>query len=342
MSDPASKRPNAAVLGCAGLSLTSDERSFFRDANPLGFILFARNCETPAQVSSLISELRACVGRDDAPILIDQEGGRVARLKPPHWRDMPAAAVFAELAKRNPEEAEEAVYLNNRLTADELRQLGVSVNCTPVLDLPQPNADPIIGDRAFGKTPEKVVRLAEMVCRGMLDGAIAPVIKHIPGHGRALVDSHEALPVVEAKREELENHDFAPFEALNMMPWAMTAHVIYSAFDPENPATLSSLVVHEVVRSKIGFDGLLISDDLSMKALGGDYRNRAKRALAAGCDLVLHCNGKSDEMRSVMEGCASLTEEAESRFKRAEDLRKETYIPIDREAAEKRLAELLQ
>lgn len=342
MSDPASRRSNAAVLGCAGLSLTSDERSFFRDADPLGFILFTRNCETPDQVSSLISDLRECVGRDDAPILIDQEGGRVARLRPPHWRDMLAAARFVELAKRAPETAEEAVYLNNRLTAEELRQLGVSVNCTPVLDLPQPNADPIIGDRAFGTTPEQVVRLAEMVCRGMLDGAVAPVIKHIPGHGRALVDSHEALPVVEAERKELENHDFAPFEALNTMPWAMTAHVIYSAFDPENPATLSQSVVHDVIRTKIGFDGLLITDDLSMKALGGDYRNRAKRALAAGCDVVLHCNGKPNEMEAVMEGCTSLTEEAESRFKRAEDLRKETYVPIDKEAAEKRLAELLQ
>ena len=342
MSSLENNRPGAVVFGCARASVTPEEKVFFRDANPLGFILFARNCETPDQVTALIADLRDTVGRADAPVLIDQEGGRVARLRPPHWRDMPAASRFADLATRNPEAAEEAVYLNNRLTAEELRRLGITVDCTPVLDLPQPDADPIIGDRAFGNTPEQVVRLAEMVCKGMLDGGVAPVIKHVPGHGRATVDSHEALPIVGTDAETLETHDFAPFAALSAMPWAMTAHVVYQAFDRDAPATLSKKVVEEVIRRHIGFDGLLVSDDLSMKALGGDFRLRAERGLAAGCDLVLHCNGEVDEMAAVMEGCRPMTEKAQARFAEAERMRTETWVPINEDEAEARLAELLQ
>jgi len=336
-----SSRPSAVIFGCAGLALSPEEKVFFSKANPLGFILFARNCETPEQVATLVADLRQSVGRSDAPVLIDQEGGRVARLRPPHWRDMPAASRFAALAKTNMEAAEEAVYLNNRLTAEELKSLGITVDCTPVLDLPQPDADPIIGDRAFGVEPEQVVHLAEMVCRGMLDGAVAPIIKHIPGHGRATVDSHEALPVVDTDRATLDAHDFAPFEALSGQPWAMTAHVVYTAIDSDNPATLSKKLIEEVIRLQIGFDGLLISDDLSMKALGGDYRFRAERALAAGCDVLLHCNGEMAEMEAVMEGTLPMSDEALRRFAAAEIQRNETFVPIDAASAEARLAELL-
>lgn len=342
MSVPENNRPSAVVLGCAGPSLTSEEKAFFRDANPLGFILFARNCETPEQVTALVADLRDAVGRADAPVLIDQEGGRVARLRPPHWRNMPAASRFAALYTHAPEAAEEAVYLNNRLTAGELCRLGITVNCTPVLDLPQPDADPIIGDRAFGKAPEQVVRLAEMVCKGMLDGGVAPVIKHVPGHGRATVDSHQALPIVGTDPETLETYDFAPFVALSAMPWAMTAHVVYQAFDSDAPATLSKKVVEEVIRGHIGFDGLLISDDLSMKALGGNFRRRAEGSLAAGCDLVLHCTGEKGEMVAVMEGCRPMTDKALARFAEAERMRTETWVPIDEKEGEARLAELLQ
>jgi beta-N-acetylhexosaminidase len=332
-----SREPSAVILGCAGASLSSSERAFFRDADPLGFILFQRNCENPDQVRALVQELRATVGRTEAPVLIDQEGGRVARLRPPHWRGYPAPATLGALGG---EGAREAVRLVTRLIADDLAPLGITVDCLPVLDVPQPGADPVIGDRAYVEDAAEVARLGRAACEGLLEGGVLPVIKHIPGHGRASVDSHHALPKVAASRPQLEATDFAPFRLLATMPWAMTAHVVYTAVDPEAPATLSPLVIREVIRGSIGFDGVLVSDDLSMKALGGPIGVRAARALAAGCDLTLHCNGDGAEMRQVADAVAPLTPEARRRLDRAGSHRHAAKA-FDRRAAEARLDALL-
>lgn len=291
--------PLAAIFGCAGHRLDDFERRFFRDANPLGFILFARNIDTPGQVASLVGELRDSVGGGEVLILIDQEGGRVARLRPPHWRAVPPAGAFARLAERNRKIARRAAALNSRLIADDLSRLGINVDCLPVLDLRFEDAHDIVGDRAYGTTAESVMALGRAACEGLLEGGVLPVIKHIPGHGRAMADSHLELPVVAAARSELEATDFAPFRALSDMPLAMTAHILYRSLDADRPATLSPSVVADVIRGHIGFDGLLMTDDLSMKALGGRIGDRAMDSLAAGCDVVLHCNGDADEMREV-------------------------------------------
>jgi beta-N-acetylhexosaminidase len=302
----------AILFSCAGESLSTEERAFFRDADPLGFILFQRNCRDREQVRALIDDFRDCVGRADAPVLIDQEGGRVARLKPPEWRRYPAAARLAALP-----EAEEVVRLGARLIADDLAALGVTVDAMPVLDLPVPGADNVIGDRAYGGDPALVARLGRAACEGLLAGGVLPIVKHIPGHGRSRVDSHKALPVVDEAAAMLEKTDFAPFGALRDMPWAMTAHVVFSAIDAHRPATLSSAVIDAVIRGSIGFDGVLVSDDIGMGALGGSFGERAAAVLAAGCDLVLHCNGKLDEMREAAEAAQSLTPQAASRVARA-------------------------
>ncbi len=333
-------KPLAAIFGCSGPALSEDERRFFAEFNPLGFILFARNCEDPDQTRRLTAELRGCVDRVDAPILIDQEGGRVARLKPPHWRARPPAARFAEIAREDEARAVEAARLNARLIAADLYDLGVTVNCAPVLDVPQPGADPIIGDRAYGDTPEMVATLGRAVCEGLFDGGVLPVIKHIPGHGRATVDSHKTLPMVEPMPMDLRNIDFAPFRALNAMPWAMTAHVVYPAIDAILPATTSAAVIGGVIRGSIGFDGFLITDDLSMRALYGDMGVRTDMSLRAGCDAVLHCNGKMTEMTAVASACAPLSFEAVRRLENAEAMRRQPE-PLDVEAAQARLEALL-
>ena len=304
----------AVIFGCEGLNVTDWERAFFARTDPLGFILFARNCNTPAQVRTLVADLRACIGRADAPVLIDQEGGRVARLKPPHWRAAPAPARFGEMAHADRARACEAVQLNARLLAAEVRDLGISVDCVPLLDLRVPEADAVIGDRAFSTDADMVIALGRAVCEGMLAGGVMPVVKHIPGHGRALVDSHHALPVVDTPRAELEAIDFRPFAALADAPWGMTAHVVYSAIDPQAPATTSRRVIDEVIRGFIGFEGLLVSDDLSMQALQGGLGDRAAASLAAGCDVALHCNGKAEEMTAVADAVPALTEAAEQRL----------------------------
>ena len=290
-------RPRAVILGCAGEELSADERRFFADADPLGFILFRRNCRSRDQVRALVETLRGCVGRADAPVLIDQEGGRVARLRPPEWRLYPAAARIAALPDPT---AQQAARLGARLIADDLAELGVTVACLPVLDLPVAGADAVIGDRAYGVEPERVARLGLAVCEGLLAGGVLPVLKHIPGHGRARVDSHYACPTVETDHDELSRTDFAPFRALAAMPWAMTAHIVYRSIDPTAPATLSARVIAEIIRGEIGFDGVLVSDDLSMGALGGGLGERAQRALDAGCDLALHCNGDLAEMEEIV------------------------------------------
>lgn len=304
----------AVILGCSGLDLTADERAFFRDADPLGFILFARNVETPEQARRLVDELRTSVGRAEAPVLIDQEGGRVARLKPPHWRKAPPARLLGELYERDPECGLEATRLNSRLLAADVASIGCDVDCLPVLDIAFPETHAVIGDRAYAAAPEPVAALGRAAAEGLLAEDVVPVIKHIPGHGRATVDSHHALPHVDAPRSSLERQDFLPFRLLSDLPWAMTAHVLYDAIDAEAALTVSARGVQEIVRGYIGFDGLLLSDDLSMQALGGSLGERAARAVAAGCDIALHCNGQMDEMRAVVGAVGRMTPAAARRF----------------------------
>jgi beta-N-acetylhexosaminidase len=321
--------------------LRPEERTFFSGADPAGFILFRRNCASPDQVRRLVDALRDSVGRADAPVLIDQEGGRVARLRPPHWRTYPSAARVGALPDPI---AAEAAWLGARLIADDLAQLGISVDCLPVVDLPIAGADPVIGDRAYGRHCARVAQLARAVCDGLIEGGVLPVLKHIPGHGRAEVDSHLSCPVVQAGYDELCHSDFAPFRALAAMPWAMTAHIVYRAID-DAPATLSRKVVGEIIRREIGFDGVLISDDLSMHALGGGLGERTGGTLAAGCDLVLHCNGRLEEMAEVVAAAAPITPEAAARLERGEALRRRPpnggAAEFDREEAEHRFDALL-
>jgi beta-N-acetylhexosaminidase len=333
--------PRAVVLGCAGEELSADERRFFAEANPAGFILFRRNCRSPDQVRGLVEMLRGSVGRTDIPVLIDQEGGRVARLRPPHWRLYPSAAAIASLPDPI---AQHAARLGARLIADDLARLGITVACLPVLDLPAAGADPVIGDRAYGTDPERVACLAAAVCEGLIEGGVLPVVKHIPGHGRARVDSHYTCPLVETGHDELSRTDFAPFRALAAtpwaMPWAMTAHIVYRAIDPAAPATLSQRVIAEIIRGEIGFDGVLVSDDLSMRALGGGLGERARRALDAGCDLALHCNGDRAEMEEIVAAARIVSLEGAARLARGAALR-HAPAEFDRPEAEHRFDALM-
>jgi beta-N-acetylhexosaminidase len=339
LNAPTPKAPRAVILGCAGETLTADEQHFFGDADPVGFILFRRNCRSPDQVRELVLSLREAIGRGDAPILIDQEGGPVARLRSPHWRLYPSAARLGSLSDS---EAKAAARFGARLMADDLHSLGITVDCVPVLDLPVPGADPVIGERAYGTEPGRVARLGRAVCEGLLEGRVLPVIKHIPGHGRARVDSHDECPVVETARDELHRTDFAPFRALSGMPWAMTAHIVYMAIDPTAPATLSRRVISEVIRGEIGFDGVLVSDDLSMGALGGEIGERAQRALTAGCDIVLHCNGKAGEMEDIVAAAGPISAKTSSRLARAEAQRRRSMgAGFDRRETETRFDALL-
>ena len=306
------------ILGLAGPALTEEERALFRASDPLGFILFQRNCLTPAQLQALVAELRDLVGRADAPVLIDQEGGRVQRLKPPAWRKFPPAAVFGDLFAADPKRAIVATRTNARLIAAELASLGITVDCAPVLDLCHPDAHDIIGDRAFGGRPEVVITLGRAFAEGLRAGGVLPVIKHVPGHGRAKADSHLELPVVTTGRDLLEETDFRPFAALASEPcWAMTAHIVFADLDPDRPATLSPIVINDVIRGRLGFDGVVLSDDLSMDALSGDLGARTKAALDAGCDLALHCNGSMEEMRAVAAACRPLSDATRRRLERA-------------------------
>lgn len=273
------------------------ERALFRDANPLGFILFRRNVDHPDQVRALVADLRACVGRQ-APVLIDQEGGRVARLRGPHWPELPAARALGDIA--DPEQARQAAWLHGRLLAAMLADLGIDMDCAPVADVPVPGAHDVIGDRAFAMDPGRVAVLAASQAAGLLAGGVLPIVKHIPGHGRAFADSHKELPVVATGRAVLESWDFAPFQALAHLPAAMVAHVVYTDIDPALPASISPTVIREIVRGHIGFDGILFSDDLSMQALSGTLGQRTAAVLAAGCDVALHCNGQMPEMLDVV------------------------------------------
>jgi beta-N-acetylhexosaminidase len=329
-----------AIYGCSGTALTDDERAFFSQAQPWGFILFGRNIGDREQVQRLVNDLRATVNDPKAPVLIDQEGGRVARLKPPHWKERPAAARFGALHDIAAETAQEAAYLHARLIAHDLFDLGINVDCMPVLDVPVEGANDVIGDRALSHDRAVVVDLGRALIEGLIDGGVLPVMKHVPGHGRAMADSHLALPRVATPREELSMADFVPFRGLADCPMAMTAHVVYEAIDPKRPATTSPRVVNEVIRGEIGFEGLLMSDDLSMKALDGSFAARTKAAQFAGCDIVLHCNGGMDEMRDVAKEAKPLEGVA---LKRANAALAHLVAPqeFDVQAGEARLASLL-
>ncbi len=309
--------PRATIFGCSGPVLTPGEAWFFRESQPWGFILFARNCHSRDQVKDLVRSLRAAVGREEAPVLIDQEGGRVQRLKPPEWPDYPAAERLGTLYAQNAPMAREAVGLHARLLAHELRALGITVDCVPVVDVPTPEEHGIIGDRAYGRTAAQVGDLAAVAAQQLLRDGVLPVIKHLPGHGRARSDSHESLPLVDAPRAALEDQDFAAFKAVRDMPLGMTAHVVYEAIDAQAPATWSSVVIEEVIRGFIGFDGLLMSDDLSMGALDGPFGERTERAIRAGCDVVLHCNGAMSEMVEIAATAPPLDGRARERAERA-------------------------
>lgn len=328
------------IYGCAGAQLLPEERSFFRDAQPWGFILFARNIQDKAQAKDLVRALRETVGDSSAPVLIDQEGGRVARLRPPVWKARAPAARFGQLHQKAPENAREAVYLNARLIAQDLAELGINVDCLPVLDVPVDGADQVIGDRAFASDPAVVIDLGREAMDGLVEGGVLPVMKHVPGHGRATADSHFKLPRVETTAEELSATDFVTFRSLNSCPLGMTAHVIYTAIDSQRPATTSPKVIRDIIRGEIGFDGLLLSDDLSMNALDGPIGHRAKAALFAGCDIVIHCNGKMDEMKEVAAEAKPLEGDP---LERAQKALAHLAPPeaFDTDAAEARLAELM-
>jgi beta-N-acetylhexosaminidase len=317
----------AFVTGLAGPALTKAERAFLRETQPWGLIVFKRNVADPGTLARLIEDCRATLGRK-APVFVDQEGGRVQRLSLPHWSKYPPAAAYGALYDRDQVLGLAAVRLGARLIAADLSAVGIDVDCVPVADVPVASADAVIGDRAFGSDPQKVAALAGAFAEGLADGGVLPVIKHIPGHGRATADSHSKLPVVTAERAELEASDFAAFRPLAGLPLAMTAHVVFTAIDPIAPATTSAVIVRDVIRASIGFQGLLMSDDLSMGALSGPLRERTHAALAAGCDVALHCNGNMDEMLQVAAAAPLLAGEAARRAEAALASRKKA-VPVD-------------
>jgi len=305
---------SALITGLSGHKLTLDEAGFLRRERPCGIILFARNCDSAPQIRALVGSVFEAIGTTQILVLIDQEGGRVQRLRPPLARLLPPAANYAALYQTDPTRALQAAFDAARLVATELRGLSINCNCAPVLDVPVPGSHNIIGDRAYGTTTAQVAALAEAVARGHIAGGVVPVIKHIPGHGRATADSHLDLPVVTTSHAELSRTDFAPFRDLAHMPAAMTAHVVYAAIDPHAPATTSPRMIGDIIRREIGFDGFLMSDDLSMRALTGTILARASAAIAAGCDAALHCNGDLAEMESACEGVPILSGRAKDRF----------------------------
>ncbi len=331
----------AFITGVSGTELSAAEREFIRTQLPWGFILFKRNIEAPAQVIQLVSELRKELGAPDAPVLIDQEGGRVQRLGPPHWPAYPAGAVFGRLYDIDRELGLTAARLSARLIAADLGDLGVTVDCLPLADLPVAGADAVIGDRAYGTEPGKVAAIARAVTEGLEQGGVLPVLKHIPGHGRATADTHFRLPVVDTPRAELERTDFAAFQPLADLPMAMTAHVVFSALDTAHPATTSATMINQVIRGVIGFQGLLMSDDVSMNALAGSIAERTRAIFDAGCDMALHCNGKLDEMREVARETPELSGKALERARRALASRKAPQV-FDRRKARAELEALVQ
>lgn len=329
----------AFISGLSGLTIAADEAAFFREAAPWGLILFKRNIDNPAQVKALTADFRQIVGWD-APVLVDQEGGRVQRLGPPHWPVYPPGAAYARLYESDAVRGLEAAQLGGRLIAEDLAVVGIDVDCIPVADVPVAGADRVIGDRAFGQTPQQVAALAGAQAQGALAAGVLPVVKHLPGHGRATADSHLKLPVVDTDRATLEATDFAAFRPLSRLPLGMTAHVVFSAIDAVKPATTSAIMIQDVIRGWIGFEGLLMSDDVSMGALSGTLAERSRAALSAGCDLVLHCNGNLDEMRAVAEASPLLAGTAARRAQAALSLR-QNRNEIDIASARARFASLM-
>ena len=329
----------AFITGLAGATLTRAERHFVREAAPFGLILFKRNVTTPDALRRLVDEFRAAVGRQ-APVLVDQEGGRVQRLGPPHWAAYPAGAAYGAVFDRDPEAGRRAARLGGRLIANDLAQLGIDVDCAPVADVPAADADPVIGDRAYGADPAKVAALAGAFAAGLMQGGVLPVLKHLPGHGRAMADSHQRLPVVTADRATLDAVDFAAFRPLGSLPLGMTAHVVFTAVDPVAPATTSANIVKHVIRDSIGFTGLLMSDDISMNALSGSLSERTRAAIAAACDIVLHCNGELSEMVEVAAEAPALAGDAARRAEAALAARKPA-ASLDIAASRAELAKLM-
>lgn len=329
----ASKAWIAAPLG---LTLSREERSFFSDERPWGFIVFSRNIETANQLTDLVAELKDVGGRETTPIFIDQEGGRINRLRPPLAPKYPPAAEIGRLYAADPEAGERAAWLQGRLLAADIMVYGINADCIPCVDVPVEGAHSVIGDRAYGVNPDTVSTLGRAVADGAMAGGVLPVMKHIPGHGRGNADSHLELPRVAASRAELSKTDFAPFRALSNLPAAMTAHILYSDIDPKLPATLSPIVIEEIIRGEIGFDGLLMTDDMSMKALSGDLYDLSQKALMAGCDLLLHCNGEMDEMKRVARAAQPLAKDSERRARAAEAIlaKAATSEPMDELRAE--------
>jgi beta-N-acetylhexosaminidase len=329
----------AFITGLSGATLTTAERHFVQEAAPWGLILFKRNVTTPDAMRRLIGEFRATVGRQ-APVLIDQEGGRVQRLGPPHWQTYPPGAAYGAVFDRDPGAGLRAALLGGRLIANDLVQLGIDVDCAPVADVPAAGADPVIGDRAYGADPAKVAALAGAFARGLTEGGVLPVLKHLPGHGRATADSHQRLPVVTADRATLDATDFAAFRPLRGLPLGMTAHVVFTAIDPVAPATTSANIVKHVIRDSIGFNGLLMSDDISMGALSGSLSERTRAAFTAGCDVVLHCNGIPSEMIEVAAAAPALADDAARRAEAALAAR-QPPVPLDVAESRAELAQLL-
>jgi beta-N-acetylhexosaminidase len=330
----------AFITGLSGTDLNDAEREFIAAERPWGFILFKRNIADPTQVVSLVGQLRDALGEPHAPVLIDQEGGRVQRLGPPNWPVYPAGAVFGRLYDLDPAFGLSAARLSARLIADDLCRLGISVDCLPLADVPVAGADAVIGDRAYGTEPRKVALIARAVTKGLAEGGILPILKHIPGHGRATADTHFRLPVVDSSESELKATDFAAFHSLADLPMAMTAHVVFSTFDAAHPATTSATMIERVIRGLIGFQGLLMSDDVSMNALAGSIAERTQAIFAAGCDIVLHCNGKLDEMRDVARKTPELSGKALQRANTALASRK-APLAFDRVAARAELDALM-
>ena len=332
--------PRAFITGLAGLTIAPQEREFLRATDPWGLILFKRNIDSPAQVFDLVQDFRTYVGRKDAPVLIDQEGGRVQRLQPPHWPAYPPGGAYAALYASDVSAGKAAAHLGARLIASDLAALGIDVDCLPLADVPVAGADLVIGDRAYGNTPMQVAVLARAVSDGLMDGGVLPVLKHIPGHGRAGADSHKMLPVVDTDRATLEATDFAAFRPLADLPLGMTAHVVFTAYDQRLPATTSRIMIDQVIRGFIGFGGALMSDDVSMEALSGSIGERTAAALAAGCDIALHCNGKLDEMKEVAANSPQLSGAALRRTEAALAARRQPK-PLDNIAARAEFARMM-
>jgi beta-N-acetylhexosaminidase len=330
----------AFITGFAGTELSDAERAFLREAQPWGFILFKRNIAGPPAVRALVDQVRSILGRS-APVLIDQEGGRVQRLGPPDWPLYPPGAAYGTLYDRERQKGLAAAQLGARLIAADLADLHIDVDCLPIADVPVPGADQVVGDRAYGTEPGKVAAIARAVADGLAEGGVLSVLKHIPGHGRATADSHARLPVVNTQRAVLETTDFAAFRPLAGLPMAMTAHVVFTALDPVEPATVSATIVRGVIRDSIGFRGLLMSDDISMGALSGSLAERTRAAIAAGCDVVLHCNGQMPEMQAVAGEAPVLAGQALARADAAL-ASKQPPVPIDADAGREALLKLLQ